>query len=106
MKLVDFVKSLKTETGLPLAYHHFRAGQAPALPYLVYKIRGNDPTFADNKNYADFQEVDIELYTDKKDLASEELLTDFFDAHEIPFVTYETWIDSEKMFEVLYQITI
>lgn len=106
MKLIDFAKELKSETGLPLAYYEFKPGQQPELPYLVYLVKGNDPTFADNKNYADFQEIDVELYTDKKDLVSEEILTDFFYAHEIPFVTYESWIESEKMFEVLYQITI
>lgn len=106
MNLSEFAKALKVETGLPLAYHHFKSGQAPPLPYLTYVSKGDDPTFADDENYIDFNEINVELYTDKKDLVSEALVTGFFNAHKIPFLTYETWIDSEQMFEVLYQTTI
>ena len=49
MKLVDFAKNLKTETGLPLAYYEFKSGQQPKLPYLIYVVKGNDPTFADDR---------------------------------------------------------
>lgn len=105
-ELADFHEALKLATGLPVAYHHFKVGQATELPYIVYYSTGNDDFKADNKNYAKFKEINIELYTNKKDEASELKLTSFFDANEIPYNTYESYIEDEKMYEVLYEITI
>jgi hypothetical protein len=50
-------------------------------------------------------EVRIELYTDTKDLSVEQQLEDVLDAHEVFYNKSETWIDSEKLYEVLYQFT-
>ena len=48
----------------------------------------------------------MELYTDKKDPELEEKLEDILTAHEIPWEKSEVWIESEKMYEVLYQTEI
>ena len=55
--------------------------------------------------YFKINEVRIELYTDSKDLSVEQKLEDVLDAHEIFYNKSETWIDSEKLYEVLYQFT-
>ena len=47
-------------------------------------------------------EVHIELYTDLKDLAVEQQLEDVLDEHGIFYNKSETWIESEKLYEVLY----
>ena len=44
----------------------------------------------------------MELYTDQKDLAAERKLEDALDGCGIFYEKSETWIDSEKLYEVLY----
>ena len=48
----------------------------------------------------------MELNTDKKDPELEEKLEDILTTNEIPWEKSEVWIDSEKMYEVLYQTEI
>jgi hypothetical protein len=62
--------------------------------------------FADNGVYFKISQLNMELYTDKKDPELEEKLEDILTAHEIPWEKSEVWIDSEKMYEVLYQTEI
>ena len=47
-------------------------------------------------------EVRLELYTDLKDLEAEQNVEDVLDAAGIFYNKSETWIDSEKLYEVLY----
>ena len=52
--------------------------------------------------FGKLNEVHIELYTDLKDLAVEQQLEDVLDEHGIFYNKSETWIESEKLYEVLY----
>ena len=97
-KLLDILKSL----GFPYAYDHFAEGEAPDPPFLCYLLPGSDNFSADGKVYYRISEVRVELYTDFKDLASEQKIEDALDAAEIFYNKTETWIDSEKLYEVLY----
>lgn len=106
MNLTEFAQALKKKVGYPVAYYEFKPGQAPKLPYVIYYQTANDPVFADNFNYLDPGLINVELYTDKKDLASEKKLTSFFSAFDIPYKSYESKVKDQKMFEVLYEITI
>ena len=102
----DDITNMLKEAGLPLAYDHFAEGESPEPPFLIYLIPGSDNMFADNGVYFKISQLNMELYTDKKDPELEEKLEDFLTANEIPWEKSEVWIDSEKMYEVLYQTEI
>ena len=89
-------------SGLPVAYHHF--AQPPTPPYIVYLFSYSSNFGADNKAYNKQPNYQVELYTTKKDPASEKLIEDLFDAHEIYWDKTETYIDSEGLYQVLYEI--
>jgi hypothetical protein len=91
------------EAGLPLAYDHFAEGESPEPPFLIFLFPGTDNVFADDTVYQKIDELNIELYTDKKDPETENLIEDILIAHELPYEKSEVWIESEKMYEVLYQ---
>ena len=91
------------EAGLPLAYDHFAEGESPEPPFLIFVFPGTDNVFADDTVYQKIDELNIELYTDKKDPETENLIEDILIAHELPYEKSEVWIESEKMYEVLYQ---
>ena len=101
----DITKMLK-EAGLPLAYDHFAEGESPDPPFLIFLFPGSDNMFADNGVYFKINQLNMELYTDKKDPELEEKLEDILTANESPWEKSEVWIDSEKMYEVLYQTEI
>ena len=90
------------ETQIPFAYHHFAEGESPEPPFICYLLPGSNNFSADGKVYYKINEVHIELYTDLKDLAVEQLLEDVLDEHGIFYNKSETWIEIEKLYEVLY----
>ena len=91
-----------SETQIPSAYHHFAEGESPDPPFICYLLPGSNNFSADGKVYYKINEVHIELYTDLKDLAVEQQLEDVLDEHGIFYNKSETWIESEKLYEVLY----
>ena len=97
-KLLDILKS----AGFPFAYDHFAEGEAPDPPFVCYLLPGSDNFSADGKVYYRISEARVELYTDQKDFAAEGKLEDALDACGIFYEKSETWIDSEKLYEVLY----
>ena len=99
----DDIVSMLEEAGLPAAYDHFAEGESPDPPFIVFLFPGSDNFKADGRVYAKIQELNIELYTDKKDPPLEKRMEDILDAHEIAYEKSETWIESERMYEVLYR---
>ena len=91
-----------SETQIPFAYHHFAEAESPEPPFICYLLPGSNNFSADGKVYYKINEVHIELYTDLKDLAVEQQLEDVLDEHGIFYNKSETWIESEKFYEVLY----
>ena len=97
-KLLSILDSID----IPYAYDHFAEGESPEPPFLCYLLPGSDNFSADGKVYHKISEVRLELYTDYKDLASEQKVEDTLDAAGLFYNKTETWIDSEKLYEVLY----
>ena len=92
-----------SEIGIPFAYDHFAEGESPDPPFICYLLPGSNNFAADGKVYYKISQVNIELYTDRKDPAVEQKLEDALDAASIFYNKTEVWIDSEKLYEVLYQ---
>ncbi len=100
---MEEILNILEEAGIPFAYDHFAEGESPAPPFICYLLPGSDNFGADGRSYYKINEVKIELYTDTKDLAVEQKLEEVLYAHSIFYAKSETWIDSEKLYEVLYQ---
>jgi len=90
------------EMELPFAYHHFAEGESPEPPFICYLLPGSNNFSADGKVYYKINEVHIELYTDWKDLAVEQGVEAVLDEHGVFYNKSEVWIESEKLYEVLY----
>lgn len=97
----DLVRLLE-ETGIPFAYDHFAEGESPDPPFICYLLPQSDHFSADGKVYLKVSSVNIELYTDSKDLSVEQKLEAALDTHGIFYDKTEVWIESEKLYEVLY----
>jgi len=96
------LSNLLKSTGLPVAYHHFVSPPDP--PYVVYLFSYSSNFGADNKVYQKNPNYQVELYTTKKDPASEKLLEDLFDENDIYWEKIETYLETEGLYQVLYEI--
>ena len=94
------------EIDIPSAYDHFAEGESPDPPFICYLCPGSDNFGADGKVYYKIDEVSIELYTDEKSPATEQKVEAVLDKHGIFYDKSETWIDSEKLYEVIYEFEI
>ena len=99
---MDDLMQLMEGIGLPFAYDHFAEGESPNPPFITFLLPGSDNFAADGKVYWKINEVHIELYTDEKNPETEALVETVLDAHEIFYDKSEVWIESEKLYEVLY----
>ncbi len=99
---MDDLRQMMEEIGLPFAYDHFAEGESPSPPFITFLLPGSDNFSADGKVYLKIDEVHIELYTDEKNPETEALVERVLDAHEIFYDKTEVWIESEKLYEVLY----
>ena len=94
------------ETGLPFAYHHFAEGESPKPPFLLFLTEGENTFGADNIMYHSFKRLNIELYTDEKSPETEKAVEEILTSHDIFYSKTETYIDSEKLYEILYEMEV
>lgn len=93
---------LLSEMGLPFAYDHFAEGESPEPPFITFLIPASDNFSADGIVYLRVDVVHIELYTDEKNPETETLIETVLDGHGIFYDKTEVWIESERLYEVLY----
>ena len=94
------------EVKLPYAYHHFVEGESPDPPFLVFLYPNSDNFAADGMVYFKVNRLNIELYTDLKDVELEETVEAVLDKHGIFYEKSEVWIETENLYEVLYQTEV
>ena len=97
------IKAGLAAAGFPLVYYQWPINQAPALPYVVYYYpnRADDP--ADNVNYGLITALNVELYTKEKSFTDEAEIEEALTAMGLVWDKTETFLDSEQMYEVLYE---
>ena len=98
-----------TAAGFPVAYSHFTASPKnplPKPPYITYYVSGSANFNADNAVYKKIDDVQIDLYTKSKDLAAETKLEEVLTDNEIPFESYESYIESEKLYQKTYEVRL
>lgn len=89
--------------GLPSSYHHFSEGRVPPTPYIVFYYPNSNDDPADNINFGRIRALTIELYTDNKRFDLEESIEAILASNTIPFEKSEAYIDSEHMYQIVYE---
>jgi hypothetical protein len=96
-------------TGFPVAYSHFIESEnepLPSPPFIAYLVSYSSNLYADNKVYKQIQNAQIELYTKRKDLEAEAIIEELLNENELPFYTSETFIDSEQIYQKIYEVRL
>lgn len=100
------IETMISKIGFPSAYHHFAERESPPLPFLIYYSLGENTFGADDGRYHSFKRLNIELYTNVKSPEREDKIEKVLELYNIYYTKSEIWIDSEKMFEVLYELEV
>ena len=101
----EIVKIIE-EIGIPSAYDHFVEGESPEPPFLVYLYPNSDNFAADGRTYYKVNKLNIELYTDIKNVELELKVEAVLDEHGFFYNKSEVWIESENLYEVLYEMEV
>ena len=100
------INEMMQEIGLPYAYHHFAEGESPNPPFTLFLSPGEHTFGADDLMYISFKTLHIELYTDEKSLEAEERVEEVLHQHNLYYTKTEAWIESEKLYEILYELEV
>ena len=106
--LVD-VRAILESSGFPVAYHSFVESEnapLPKPPFIVYLVTSSPNFKADNKVLKRIDNVQIELYTDRKNLAAETKVEQALDGAELPYNSTESFIESEQLFQKIYEVRL
>lgn len=95
-------------TEIPVTYHSWSDSddERPSLPFMTYQVAYSNNFMADDKVYLPVNHVDIALYTAVKDLTAEGTLEAALDAAGLPWNKTETYLDSEKCFQIIYEVEV
>lgn len=103
MTQAELYQALKS-IGYPVAYGSFSSPVTP--PFITYQFAYSNDMMADNVNYVPIENFQIELYTTKKDLVTEQKVQDKLKDLGLPYRKFEAYLDSEKLFQIVYEIQI
>lgn len=101
---LEALASALESTGLPVTYLAWPEGSAPPLPFICYLVVSSNNLFADGQVYLTVQRIHVELYTKVKDLDAESRVEDAL--REIPWQKSETYLNTEKCYQILYEIEV
>ena len=97
--------SLRLETtGFPVVYRKWEENAAPPLPNICYLVSYSNTFAADGAVYYAINHVQVELYTKLKDLEAEAKVENAL--HSLYWEKTETYIDTEKCYQILYEIEV
>ena len=100
-ELFDLLKTLN----IPVAYDHFDSDKNISLPFMVYREQIPETFRADDITYYQAFNFEIELATDKKDVALERQIEGLLTNNKIPYdKSDEIWDNDEKIYHIFYEI--
>ena len=103
MTLAELAKGL--DALYPTRFSHFNSRQEP--PFICYIDVDYGNVSADNKVIVEGAYIDIELYTETKDLAAERKIKSFLNENKLPYTQSPTlWRESEGFFQCIFSIKL
>lgn len=108
MKLSELNEKLNALQGFnnKVGYRQFPEEDTPELPYITYEVVSSSNFYADNISYALINNVSINLISQYKDIASEELIEDMLDDNCIGWSKSEDYLEAELTYQITYEIQI
>lgn len=96
--------TLLESTGLPVIYRAWPEKEAPPLPFICYLVAYSNNFGADGGVYAKVDHIQVELYTKQKEPQTEDKVEKALSS--LFWEKTETYLDSEKCYQILYEIEV
>lgn len=100
------VAKMVESIGLPYAYYQFPEGTGQSPPFAVFYFTGIDDLYADCSNYQRIAVLNIELYTAEKEFELEDVAERILASNGFTYYKESNYIDSEKMFQIAYEMEV
>lgn len=103
------IEQMLRKMEIPCKYNHFTQKEMETidLPIIVWNIPETKEFHADGIVYHRTYKLDIELYTDEKDWGLEKQLENILNENGITWKqTASEWLESESMWESLYEMEV
>lgn len=100
------VASMIGSIGLDYAYYQFPEASGQAPPFVLFYYPEDNDFIADGCNYVKKCSLIIELYTDNKDFEMEAAVETVLKNNGFVYSRAEQYIDSERMYEVIYSTEV
>ena len=106
MKTLEEMVAVLDQTGFPIANVVFPKDEPHDPPYLIWLTTGSTDLYADGTNYLEVPDVQVELYTLRKDPASEKKVQSALSDSGFTYSKDEGWLDDEQMYMVIYNFAL
>lgn len=90
--------------GFNWRYSHF--SETPTPPYIVYYYPNDADVYADNSNFINKRALFIELYTEKKDEASEAAVTAKLAEAGLTWYKQTDYLNDEKLYQTTFETEV
>ena len=100
------IEIMLSSSGIPFCYHHWEKEYVPNLPYGCFLFPNSHNFQADGVVYHTANVVQIELYTKLKSPQIEAQFEAVLDEAELYYEKSESYIESEKMYQIIYEMEI
>ena len=100
------VNTLIANFNLPYAYYQFKENTKQAPPYITFFFSENRDVYADNSNYVDKEQLNIELYTKIRDFDLEKTIEDTLKLNGFSYYKEYSFIDSENIWQIAYEMEV
>lgn len=90
--------------GLPYAYYEFE--EPTTLPFICFYYPYRNDFRADNITWQPIEHTVLELYTEQMDFAQEAAVEAVLTGAEIAFSKNRNYIDSERMWQIVYEFDL
>lgn len=104
--IIDRVSKIIEEMHIPFSYSHFAEGENVPVPFICYLIPSSSNFSAEGSVYLKIDDVDIELYTDFKDIKTEEKVEAVLKKYGIFYDKTENYIEEEELYCVTFSFSI
>lgn len=99
------IETMLQEIGIEYRYYNFEEEELEP-PYMYWYTPEVNNFAADGKAYFSVCELRIGLYTGQKNWEQEKKIEEVLEKYEIFWKKTETWIESEALYEVLYEMEV
>lgn len=100
IELIDEMELL----GFPCTYGSFKS--SPPIPFIVVQFAYSNDMMADNHNYKDVRNYQLEYYNSIKYPLDEMKIENRLKELRLPYTKTEAFLDSEDLRQIVYEIQL